>query len=138
VIDSWFPNFYDTTGKRFSEFGLGVVPIIKCDVYISSVDEFITFFNDNSVRYKLQKLVVPTYQKIMKFRVQDSQNGNALVTTNLVGDGWEKLGFTSYAASQTHTGTRITDFSMTPSIIVRILNGNLKNQVMSVIGSGHF
>jgi hypothetical protein len=56
----------------------------------------------------------------------------------LIGDGWEKLGFTSYAPVQTHTGTRITDFSITPSLIVRILNPPVKNQIISNIGNAHF
>lgn len=67
MIDSWFPNFYDTTGKRYSQFGLGVVPEITCDVFIQSVDEFILFFNSKSPRYKLLKVAVPSYEKIMKF-----------------------------------------------------------------------
>jgi hypothetical protein len=53
-MDVWTPNFYDTTGKKLSEFGLAISGIIyKCDVYISSLAEFIQWFNDRSARYKL-------------------------------------------------------------------------------------
>lgn len=45
-IDVWTPNFYDTFGKNFSEFGLGVNGVIyRCDVFISSLAEFCTWFN---------------------------------------------------------------------------------------------
>jgi hypothetical protein len=67
VIDNWYPNLYDTTGKNFSEFGLGVLPVIRCDVYISSLDEFVLWFNGNSPRYKLSRSATPSYMKIFKF-----------------------------------------------------------------------
>jgi hypothetical protein len=54
-IDIWTPNLYDTYGKNFSQFGLVVANVIyNCDVYISSLAEFVLWFNDRSPRYKLQ------------------------------------------------------------------------------------
>ena len=58
--------------------------------------------------------------------MQDSNNGNAFVNTALIGDGWEKLGFTNYTAKPTHTGTKIFDLSLPPSLLVRINNPTLK------------
>jgi hypothetical protein len=57
-MDIVLPNFYDTTGKSYSQFGMnvGVVNLLfQCDVYITSLDEFVSWFNSYSPRYKMEK-----------------------------------------------------------------------------------
>jgi hypothetical protein len=56
-MDVVLPNFYKTTNKDFSQFGItiaGATQIFQCDVYLSSVAEFVLWFNSLSPRYKME------------------------------------------------------------------------------------
>jgi hypothetical protein len=87
-IDIWTPNLYDTYGKKFSEFGLGISGLIyKCDVFIASLAEFCTWFNAQSPRYKITLQPVPSYQKVFSFKITDGLAGPD-TTSTLIGDGW--------------------------------------------------
>jgi hypothetical protein len=60
------------------------------------------------------------------------------VSTALVGDGWRKLGFTDLTAKLVHTGSRIFDLALSPQILVRISNPNIKASIQSITGQAHF
>jgi hypothetical protein len=66
--------------------------------------------------------------------MKDSQAGNVYVASQLLLDGWEKLGFVDYSNKLTQTGTKIYDLSLSPSVQVRINNPNIKNNIFSSVG----
>lgn len=133
----WAPNLYDTTSQRFSEFGLAVSGVIyHADVFISSLAEFVAWFNKQSP-YKLVQQPVDSYRKVFSFTVTNGVGGPQ-VTTGLIGDGWRKLGFTDLSAKPTHTGTRIFDLSLSPQVLVRLSNPNIKAAIQSTTGQAHY
>jgi len=75
--------------------------------------------------------------KVFSFTVTNGVGG-AQVITGLIGDGWKKLGFTNLTAKLVHKGSRIFDLSLSPQVLVRISNPNIKSSIQSTTGQAHF